>query len=321
MKTFVRHLVTALTVAVACQAGIAMAEDFYWVSTDAKAAAPAVPEKAAAPAQSACTSCCEGTCCEESTGCCGCDLGCDECPCRGLVGFAGVDTFKGVSNAFLPNNLGAVAGLNAAIPVPGLSDYGIGWQLGMSYGVYDFDGRVSAVNPAQSEEQTFVTTGFYHKAACDSRLSFGMVYDWMLNSNWGALGTTPTLGQWRGQVEYALSGCNAVGAWGCRRDLGSVQTTTLLVPGVTNMAFDSRTRAITQFNLFWHHKFVSGADSYLWFGIPDHGTFDHDGSLGDWMIGANVQVPLTDALALYANASYFHPSAAAGVIGAYRGWL
>lgn len=184
MKTFVRHLVTALTVAVACQAGIAMAEDFYWVSTDAKAAAPAVPEKAAAPAQSACTSCCEGTCCEESTGCCGCDLGCDECPCRGLVGFAGVDTFKGVSNAFLPNNLGAVAGLNAAIPVPGLSDYGIGWQLGMSYGVYDFDGRVSAVNPAQSEEQTFVTTGFYHKAACDSRLSFGMVYDWMLNSNW-----------------------------------------------------------------------------------------------------------------------------------------
>ena len=25
---------------------------------------------------------------------------------------------------------------------------------------------------------------------------------------------TPTLGQWRGQIEYALSGCNAVGIWG-----------------------------------------------------------------------------------------------------------
>ena len=29
------------------------------------------------------------------------------------------------------------------MPVPGLSDYGIGWQLGMTYGVYDFDGSAS----------------------------------------------------------------------------------------------------------------------------------------------------------------------------------
>ena len=96
-------------------------------------------------------------------------MGCDECPCRGMVGFAGFDSFKGISDGFLPSNFGAVTGFNAAMPVPGLSDYGIGWQLGMSYGVYDVDGRVFAVDRAQSQQQIFVTTGFYHKADCDQR--------------------------------------------------------------------------------------------------------------------------------------------------------
>ena len=71
-------------------------------------------------------------------------------------------------------------------------------------------------------------------------------------------------------------------------------------------------RALSQVNLFWHHKFCSGADSWLWFGLPDHGRYDGDKSFADWMIGFNVQVPLSDRLALYANASYLHPSAAAG---------
>jgi hypothetical protein len=100
-----------------------------------------------------------------------------------------------------------------------------------------------------------------------------------------------------------MNGCNGVGMWGAKRDLGSVQR-------VGNFTVEDR--ALTQVNLFWHHKFCSGADSWVWFGLPDHGRYDGDKSFADWMIGFNVQVPLSDRLALYGNASYLHPSAAAG---------
>jgi len=56
----------------------------------------------------------------------------------------------------------------------------------------------------------------------------------------------------------------------------------------------------------------------VWVGVPDHGRLDtvEGGSLTDWTIGASVQVPLSNRLALYANGAYFHPSAAAGATGA-----
>jgi hypothetical protein len=314
MRNFARYSAMALTVIAACQAGLALAEDFYWAS-DTKAASSAGAETAAMPTQSTCAAC--GQACGLGGACPSCGdpgaaLGCDACPGRGIVAFAGLDSFKGISDSFLPSNFGALAGLNAAVPVPGLSDYGIGWQLGMSYGVYDFDGRLSFKTPDQSQEQVFVTTGFFHKAEGDRRLSFGLVYDWMINNNWGILGTGPTLGQWRGQIEYALSGSNALGVWGCLRDRGSNQIADSVLFGPV----DARTRAINQVNLFWHHKFDAGADSYLWVGIPDRGRLNDDGSLGDWTIGANVQVPLSDSLALYANGSYFRPSGSAGPIAA-----
>ena len=311
MKTYVRHAVALLALTVACQAGVALADDEYWVAAD-QTSVPAGGDKVAAQGQSGCSSCCPAACgsCESCESCC-CRLGCDGCDPYSIVGFAGLDSFKGISDADWPSNFGAVTGLNTGVMLPALEDYGIGWQTGLSYGIYDFDGRASTeVGQAKSQQQIFVTTGFFNKAKCDQRVSFGLVYDWMFNDEWGALGDSPTLGQWRGQVEYALSGCNAVGVWGCWRDLGARHN------------FDDRepivsTRAVSQINLFWHHKFCqSGADSYLWIGVPDHGRFDTDGSFADWTVGASVQVPLSDRLALYANGSYLHPSASAGGIAA-----
>ena len=130
------------------------------------------------------------------------------------------------------------------------------------------------------------------------------MYDWMYNDEWGEYGADPTLGQWRAQIEYAFNGCNAVGLWACKRDLSAQQA---FVIDDRNVMVTNR--AISQANLFWHHKFCSGADSYLWLGIPDHGRLDGDGSLIDWTVGASVQVPLTCRLALYANGAYYHPSA------------
>jgi len=324
MKTFVRHAVTLLAITVACQAGLALAEDYYWVSSGDQATTPAGTEKAA-PAQghSTCDPCAPvASGCEQSCGSCDsccCRLGCEEeCERVGIVGFAGLDAFKGVADSDYQSNFGAVTGLNMGSQLSVLGDYGLGWQTGLSYGVYDLDGRTAENDPARSQTQLFVTTGFFHKAKCDQRLSFGLVYDWMFNDQWGVNGNSPTLGQWRGQVEYAVSGCNAFGFWGTARDLGSRQT--VVEMNERGIVTD---RAISQANLFWHHKFCSGADSYLWVGVPDHGRLDttEGGSLIDWTFGASVQVPLTCKLALYANGAYFHPSAAAGDTAAIEsGW-
>lgn len=310
MKAFVRHAVMLLAAIAMCQAGIALAEDFRW-DTGSNTPPTLVGEEkpAAAPAQSPCGSCYEDACgeayCDSCCDSCGI-LGCDACPGWGIIAFAGFDSFKGICDLTGPSNFGAVSGLNSALPVPGLSDYGIDWQLGASYGVYDFDGRITTDNPAQAQQQIFVTTGFFHKAGCDRHVSFGVVYDWMINNNWGIFGTAPTLGQWRGQVEYALSNSNAVGVYGCVRDLNSCPEIVLNERGIC-----VETRAISQVNLFWHHKFDTGADSWLWIGAPENTRVNGDGSLGDLIIGANVQAPLSERLALYGNAQYMHPSGAA----------
>jgi hypothetical protein len=321
MKTFVRYTVVLLAIAVACQAGLALAEDYYWTNgSNQPAATPAAVEKAAPAAQpqSACDPCCPaGLACEQPCGTCDpcrCRLGCEgECDSVGIVGFQGLDSFKGIADGSYQSNFGEVTGVNIGTGMWGLEQYGFGWQTGLSYGVYDWDGRTSTINnPARAQQQLFVTTGFFRKATkCDQRVSFGLVYDWMYNEGWGEYGAHPTLGQWRGQIEYAFSGHNSTGLFACKRDLSAQQTFDggLAPVTVTN-------RAISQIDLFWHHKFCSGADSYLWIGLPDHGRLDGGGSLLDWIIGANVQVPLTESLALYANGAYFHPSASASAGGA-----
>jgi hypothetical protein len=311
MKTFIRHAVALLAITAVCQAGLALAEDYYAGSNGNQSMSLTGDQKVAPAPQTACAQCGQVNCC------CGCDRGntcdalagiaCEEgCDDYAVVGFAGFDSFKGISDGALNSNFGVVTGANMGAPLLGLGDRGIGWQVGISYGIYDLDGR-STFDNAKSQTQTFVTTGLFRKAHDDQRVSFGLVYDWMYNQEWGVIANSPTLGQWRGQIEYALSGCNAVGVWGCQRDLGSVQAANNFV--VTD-------KAITQANLFWHHKFESAADSWLWIGIPERGRINltEGGSLYDWTIGANVQVPLSDRFALYGNASYSHPSAAAGAI-------
>jgi hypothetical protein len=312
MKTFVRHAVTLLVVTVACQAGLALGEDYYWVSGGDQATAPAGTEKAAAAPAQANGPACPAACCPEQTcdPCCG-SLPCAEDPTVGLVGAVGLDAFKGIGDKGY-SNFGEVTSLNMGWVIPGAEDFGLGWQTGISYGVYDFDGRITFDDErsAACQSQLFVTTGFYRKAKCGQRVSFGMVYDWMFNDNWGYWGRSPTLGQCRAQVEYAVNESNGIGLWGAQRDLGSVQT---------DGRYTYYNRAISQVNLFWHHKFAcTAADTWVWFGVPDHGRIyqgtsaGSGGSLLDWTVGFAAQVPLSDRVALYANGSYAHPSASAG---------
>jgi hypothetical protein len=240
--------------------------------------------------------------CQNACNACDSDfpLACSCCPTVSLAAGFGIDSFHSESDRG-PSNFGAVAGLNGGMPVPGLRDYGIGWQLGMSYGVYDWDGRSSYYSSAASQQQIFVTTGFFHKAQEGQRLSYGMVYDWMLNDNYSYYPIAPTLGQWRGQIEYAVSNRNAFGVYGTLHDLASHTIQQAYV----------ESRAINQCDIFWHHKFDQGADSRLWFGLPDHSSYTEGDSLLDWIIGAQVEVPLSENLALVASGQYGHPCSSA----------
>jgi hypothetical protein len=301
MRTFVRHAVALAALAAMCQAGLALAEDFQWVSGGGRPVNMVGDEKVVEKgAPGAAVACCQQPC----DACCGLS-GCDACPPYGIIGFAGFDAFKGISDGDYQSNFGVVSGVNAAVPFPGLRDYGIGWQLGMSYGIYDFDGRTTN-NVAESQQQAFVTTGFFRKAGECQHLSFGMVYDYMLNNNWGEFASAPTLGQWRSQVEWAFNDCNALGMWGCVRDRLSRQNVD---------DTDITTRPISQINTFWHHKFQeSCANTFLWFGFTQRDRLNGEGSLGDWVVGTSFEVPVSCRLALYGNAQYMHPSAAASPI-------
>lgn len=304
MKTVVRLAVLLLAVTAMCQARLALAEDFHWASGGSQATTLVGNEKAAAAAdKSGCLGCCES--CDP---CCECDC-CD--PSFGLVGVFGFDAFKGVSDGFWPSNFGVVAGFNSGMLVPGsLGERGLAFQFGLTYGLYDWDGR-PIFRAADSQQQTFVTAGLFRKADGDGRISFGMVYDWMFNSAWGEYAVNPTLGQWRGQVEYAFSDMNGLGIYGSVRD----RFATTVVPGIGNVT----NRPITQVNFFWHHKFESTAESWLWVGIPEQDRLNGQGSLGDWIIGASMQAPISNRLALYGNVQYMHPSAIAAPNSAASG--
>jgi outer membrane protease len=77
MKTFVRQALLLLAVIVVCQTGIALAGDYYWVSSEkTDMASAAGDQKAAAPAKSLSSP--EESICSDK---CGCNNACDGCVC------------------------------------------------------------------------------------------------------------------------------------------------------------------------------------------------------------------------------------------------
>jgi hypothetical protein len=248
----------------------------------------------------------------DSTGTCPTISAASDCDSERMIGIEGIfgfDSFKGVSD--LQTNFGAVTGLNGAFPLPGFQKAGFGWQLGATYGGYDFDGRL-VNNTRRSQQQAFVTTGLFRKASNDRRISFGVVYDMMINDGWGydALEPPPNFGQLRAQVEVMINEVNSVGIYGCTRQLSHRYY--YVDPQFGTIYLTDR--PMEQLNFFWHHKFESGADSRIWFGLPEQCRIQGNGSLSDWIIGANVEVPFSNHLALYGNAQYVHPSASAGAL-------
>jgi hypothetical protein len=235
---------------------------------------------------------------------------CDARPTHALYGIVSYDSFRGVSDDSWQNN-GIVTGFNYGSRLGTLSDLtGIGFQGGATIGVFDWVGTdYRTRNTDVAETQGFFTYGFFRKANQISNWSGALVQDWMLNSNFGVFGQNPTLSQLRGQIAYATSARNEFGLWGACRVAGDIRD----VPNFGQRAW----RPVDQLNVFWHYKWsLDGADTMIWVGVPEHDRMSKQGSLGDYLAGAQAIVPLSDRVSVYTLATYMHPSSRPGPSGA-----
>jgi hypothetical protein len=269
------------------------------------------------PSCTGCSICCGPNCGNNCAS--GCGTGCgdgrlpwcsEECPDFGFVASSGYESWRGISDAANEGNFGAVSSLNLAIPI--VRDFGIAGQFGLSQGVYDWMGRTSNGNNEanRAQQQLMFTFGFFRRA-CGTRFQGGFVQDWMINDNFGTLSQEPTLSQFRAQIGFVVNERNEIGVNLTHRDRGATQDFFNPVIPVTYSS-------ISYTNLFWHRKWCEGGtDSWIWWGVPAYRRLDQNqgGSIGEFLLGGALNVPVTARVAAYANVNYMKPSARAGIVG------
>ncbi len=214
-----------------------------------------------------------------------------------VVGSAsiGFDYFRSIPEGSYEGNSGGFISANFGAPLPFLSCYGLDMQLGGSYGVYDWDGR-NSVDSNGVQQQFFITTGISGQAFCNSDFNFGLVFDDMINKNFGELAESPNLSQIRFQVGYLLCCTDEFGFW------GTAHTNTA---HKNSSGIGVRYRAINQINLFWRHFFENCAYTMVWAGTPyQKSLMSSSGRAGNYIVGASFSVPLNHCFSIDGHASY-----------------
>jgi hypothetical protein len=224
----------------------------------------------------------------DCTGDAGCFDACDDCGCD-CVGnwydntlvFAAADGWRNAGDFFLPSSFGFRTGYNIGHRL--LGDSPIRGQIGASFGLYDLNGRT--VGGSGAEQQIFLTGGIYKRSdiCAGDPISWGVVYDYMDDNNWGFAGTNVSVGQVRSIFGYAWDEANEFGVWAAFRaqddaaDIGDV-------------------RAQDQVNGFWHHNWDFGGDTTIYSGWAD--------DPGVATVGFFGQAPLSCNTAVFGGANY-----------------
>lgn len=237
------------------------------------------------------------SCTEEPGGCGVCD---------NMNIFTAFDAWKGPIDDDSNNNFGIRTGFNWGVPL--WAERGIGFQFGMSYGGYDFHGRDSAsvTETSSIEDQLFFTTGLFHRSnmtgipCTQDRISWGLVYDFMVTDNAGEGADEWHFSQFRGQLGYACD-CNDEVGLMFSLGIGPDQSAS---DGVA--ASDAGVDVMNQASVFWHHKWCWAADTRLYTGIAEE--------VGEWVLGANGEVPISLSVSLFGGAQYIMPSSSGGAM-------
>lgn len=222
-------------------------------------------------------------------------------PVAGDVSIA-YDNFRSLPDGSWTGNTGGYVGANLGTELPFLSCYGFGVQLGGSYGIYDWSGRGSAAgfnDENDLQQQGFVTAGIFRKTKCCSGLNFGVVYDWMVNTNFGVFALDPEFDQIRYQAGYLFNARDEFGLWGTAA-LRTVQKSIDFIP----VSF----RGISQINLFWRHYFCSTAQTMIWVGLPyNNGLMFGSKKDGKVILGGCFKVPLNRCFSIEGHGVYMWP--------------
>jgi hypothetical protein len=223
--------------------------------------------------------------------------------------FYAYEGFRGVSDGSWENN-GLNTGFNFGTRLGRFSDItGIGFQMGGSIGIYNWSGTDYRIqNNDEAQTQGFLTMGLFRKAQPESPWAAGLVFDWMVNNNFGVFNESPTLNQWRYQVGYDVNDTNEIGVWGAVHGQDSNR--------FVNSHFNTVTwQAMDQINVFTRHKWPFGADTSFWIGAPLGDRLKDGASLGSFIAGARGDLPLSNSMSLYTLVTYMRPAVGAGPAG------
>ena len=206
----------------------------------------------------------------------------------------------------LANSFGVVGGFNTSV---GIGESPVRFQIGASYGIYDFSGRLRIVPDAfDTEKQTFITAGIYKRGNMSTErdpISWGVVYDVMQASSWGVNANDINLSQVRGIFGFALTPWTEVGVWGTGSlDKDRAAVTVAGAPGIL-----STIRSMDQGNFYVKQQFAFGGELMAYVGRLDHA------SIGDWQAGLRGQIPLSSYWSAYGNFNYVVPKGPSGPSG------
>lgn len=245
---------------------------------------------------------------EPVAGDCGCDVGClDNCGAccdpwclrDSMYGFFALEGWKDQADRDDGNNFGLRTGFNAGMPL--LRSYGIGTQIGLGAGFYDFSGRDQAAMTTV-EDQLVLTVGTFKRSdyCAGERFSWAIVYDHRFNDAYGVNGgDSLSLGQWRSLIGYAVNQCDEVGFWMTQTN-GDDDP----LPATTAVGIGLWAEPVQQYNFFWRRYWECGGETMLYMGAVE--------DPGEWVLGLDAQVPLSRRVSLFCGATYIKPSADAG---------
>lgn len=219
----------------------------------------------------------------------------------------GFDDWRGRPDSDFQDNFGFRVGANLGMGL--YEPWGIGAQLGASYGGYNWDGRDSGDEVSPWQSQVFVTGGFFKRADKGWGFNAAVVYDFMVNDNFSFASAEPNLSQIRALLSVPLNSQNEIGTWCAIRSGGATQNLQPVFAPTVSVTF----QPVSQYNFFWKHWFDGGSEAMVYLGFPDdsrHGLAS--GSLGTWIVGASLNVPINDHWAAYGDFAYMRPSASAG---------
>jgi hypothetical protein len=214
--------------------------------------------------------------------------------------FFAADSWRTRADDDYPGNFGFRTGFNSGI---GWWDSPVRLQLGGSYAGYDLDGRdgdpgADPFSNASVEQQLVLTFGAYKRSAVDldDPWAWATVVDLLYDSQFGEEAQEIFVRQARGYLGYALDEANEIGT--------SFAFQLNWARYISSDRGRTRVRGLDQVNLFWHHNWDFGGDTWLTVGGAEEP--------GEWVLGLTGQAPLSPAVALFGGFTYVIPSAPAG---------